>query len=450
MKMKASQQASLRSMLRTNPVSPSRLALYSYLIFLVAWVFPPDLYTFCVHEPNFMYLDDELFIFCSLCVLGFMLGICLTNIFGSPAPRKPEVRLASSVFTFCFPVLAFTLWAGVYIAVLGTHIDFLAILTAQQGDLIKLAGASSQLMSGQLDKAVPYLTAALWWSYARFDEQRFSRADRLIYAAVFWLGLGVAALVCVATVDRTRLMPIVIGTAILFMHKQYNAKRLSWKKLVTIGISGALSFVGMFMGFSFLRGSASFASLMASMMGYTVVSYNRTAALIHHLLYPAFQGKGVYLVFYLTETEQLENLFHYRAAWNWPDFSTLFHSEFQAVGTAGLNSSFNWFSTFGYLYTDVGWYAPLMMIVTGVLTCCVWRGFEKGTTLCVILYPWFAFAIFFWIGWNILFSQDFFFLLEAYLVLLVWEKLFFRTGAGLEPLRTRAYRRNETQLFEIA
>ena len=75
-------------------------------------------------------------------------------------------------------------------------------------------------------------------------------------------------------------------------------------------------------------------------------------------------------------------------------------SEFGAMGPAGLSENAIWTGTFGYIYADIGWFAPLFVFFEGVLCGVVWRSIKLGRPLGIVLYPWFAFCILFWFGMN--------------------------------------------------
>src|SRR5579875_2801428 len=96
-----------------SPVAPWRLAMYSYLIFLLALIFPPGLYTRYIHEPDLMFMDPLLFLFYSACVLAFLAGLKIAGSLFTPTRSEgTTVGRLLSLVTVCMPVLLGTLWAG--------------------------------------------------------------------------------------------------------------------------------------------------------------------------------------------------------------------------------------------------------------------------------------------------------------------------------------------------
>jgi hypothetical protein len=94
------------------------------------------------------------------------------------------------------------------------------------------------------------------------------------------------------------------------------------------------------------------------------------------------------------------------------------------VASVGLNPAFNWVSVFGYVYSDLGWFAPVYIGLTGILVGYLWKKFNEGRLFGVVLYPWMGFAILFWFGYNIMFSSRIIAIVEAGIVLMFWERLF--------------------------
>ena len=67
-------------------VSPMGLAMLAFLLFLLAWLFPPDIYSEYMQERDLMFLDPRAMLFFLLCIGGFWLGQWLLEVF-SPSAR---------------------------------------------------------------------------------------------------------------------------------------------------------------------------------------------------------------------------------------------------------------------------------------------------------------------------------------------------------------------------
>jgi hypothetical protein len=110
----------------------------------------------------------------------------------------------------------------------------------------------------------------------------------------------------------------------------------------------------------------------------------------------------------------------------WPTYFLIWQSEFLSVHAAGLNKAFIWSGVFGYVYSDLGWFAPLYIFFTGLVVAWFWSLFQRGQTLGIVIYPWLAYWILFWSGSNVI--LDFHVIELAVLPLSIgfYEFLFFR------------------------
>jgi hypothetical protein len=179
--------------------------------------------------------------------------------------------------------------------------------------------------------------------------------------------------------------------------------------------------VASFLGLQFARGASRLDAFLSSILGYTIVSYNRMAALIVGALHYTYEGKGAYVVAFLLQNDRLSGI---RDRMGLPPAYGLWLSEFPSLSASGLNDSYNWSSVFGYLFSDLGWWTPVYMFAAGLLAGCLWSRFRAGTTIGIVLYPWMAFWILFWFGWNLLLDARGVVLIETGILLVVYDKLF--------------------------
>ena len=78
-------------------VSPSKLALVSYIAFLATLFIPPDVYSRIMLEPNHMFLDPLAFLFVTCCVASFFVGYGRLRLrLRVPSVRRPSGRAAPS------------------------------------------------------------------------------------------------------------------------------------------------------------------------------------------------------------------------------------------------------------------------------------------------------------------------------------------------------------------
>src|SRR5450759_2552024 len=70
--------------------SPYGMALMSSVVFVIAWVFPPDVYKYLMDEPDLIFLDVPSASFYALCVGAFLLGVWLVDTYVPSEPRVDE------------------------------------------------------------------------------------------------------------------------------------------------------------------------------------------------------------------------------------------------------------------------------------------------------------------------------------------------------------------------
>jgi len=75
-------------------------------------------------------------------------------------------------------------------------------------------------------------------------------------------------------------------------------------------------------------------------------------------------------------------------------------SSFSATWRAGLNGSFNWFTSFGEIFVGLGIIAIPYLLVYGMILGVSWKAFRAGRMWGMVIYPWTAFGVMFCFGSN--------------------------------------------------
>ena len=343
--------------------------------------------------------------------------------------RRKKVRKlrAATPLAFLFvPLGTSTLLCSASILMLGSKLsNLLGLLAGQQGQLIKLAGSTGQLSQGSWRYVVYAHMGIIWWSYWRKSQLRLNAYSMRIFNVAFIVALGIGLLTSIIQVDRTSLIPMMAGVLILFIYEKASNNG-SVSKVIMYGLLSAGLILAAFLTLSFLRGASGPELLITSLMGYTVTSYNRLAAVLHGLLRYPFAGHGIYISTFLSFNNSLNAVFPFHRIVNAPAYDQVFLSEFRAIWMAGLRSSFNWTGAFGYLFADMGWWTPVYLIPVGMIVGLTWSLFKRDLLGGIILYPWCAFSIVFWVGTNILFDNRMAVLTVVLGVLTVYERLFLR------------------------
>jgi hypothetical protein len=405
--------------------SPYGLAMLSYCLFLFAWLFPPGLYTEYVREPDLMFLNPITLVFYSVCVAAFALGVHFSRFFRSPTGTSATTYVTAGLLYLIGPLFLAACFCSVYLILLGGKINFVSLLASQHGDAIKVANEMGKEM-GRWDESLPLLTAVLWWSLFRARQLRLRGAIKKVFYFIFFPSIGVGVLTCLATVDRTSLMPIILGCLVIALYYKSRGTNVRLGNLLLTGLASATGVTAIFLLFSFLRGALAIDVLMTSVLGYTIVSYNRLTGLLLGVMHYAYEGRGVYLSRYVLEDEKLNNVLHLIDRFGWPNGLTLWQSEFMSTSASGLNASFIWSGTFGYIYSDLGWWTPLFVCLVGVLAGYLWTRFTAGKTVGVVLYPWVGFWILTWFATNSIFGVNFIRYIEFAMALTFYDWVFLR------------------------
>jgi hypothetical protein len=268
--------------------------------------------------------------------------------------------------------------------------------------------------------------AVLWWAYYRAIQLELKGASKGIFYLFFVAGMTVAVLTAVATVGRTLLMPLLISLFVINLYKRASGRDVRLAK-ITYSLIGVFALVVvLFAVFQYFRGFLAINLIIESQLGYTIASYNRLAALLGGVMHYQYGGRGVYLAPYLLSDNTISNVLGLSKLFDWPDLLQLFQSETPSVAFAGLNPSFIWSGSFGYVYSDLGWWALFYVFGTGLLAGYLWSKFRAGRAIGIVLYAWMAFWILFWEGWNTLFHGNGVIILETGILLAIFESVSIR------------------------
>jgi len=144
-------------------------------------------------------------------------------------------------------------------------------------------------------------------------------------------------------------------------------------------------------------------SLIRSMIGYFVSPYNRLAALLEGYLREPNTGSGFYSFQWLWDFPLVGKKLGFFSLGrkfgldlplstydNWLE-------QFAAVGSAGLNPSYNVSTAFGFAFADFGWKAPIWFILYGMVSGWAYVGFRARIPECVVLYSYFLITV---AGWG--------------------------------------------------
>ncbi len=402
--------------------SPYGLAMLSYALFLFACLLPPSVYTSYVHEPDLMFLDPAVILFYSLCVAAFLFGVWLVDS-GLPAePERPPAIRSSIVFVLLLPIMAgiaataFSAWRLV-----ATNPEIVLWLLTRQGARLKSADAI--LIESTYLLPPLWLIGSVWYVFWRSFDLRIAGWRRWVVNLILFAGVMTVAAAAVLTLSRNLLMLVFSGLAISYLVRKSASGRLSLRFVLGAGASMAVCVGLLFAGASFLRGGRVDDQVNA-LFGYTVASYNRLAAIVNGELRYPFAGRGVYLSSFVSFSHLLNRVVPVARTMNWPAFLDVWSSEFAAVAKAGLDGDLIWSGAFGYIFSDLGWFSPPLLMVHGMISGVAWNWIRRGKMLGILIYPALGFCVLFWIGTNFLFDVHIVVLWLVALLLVGYDRLF--------------------------
>jgi hypothetical protein len=415
---------SLSSTLLNNIFSPYGLALISYLVFLLGCAIPPSVYSHYVPEPDLMFLDPATILFFSLCVFSFCAGVWL---WGWIWPSRPicqwQVNTRISPTTFVLlPIISGTALANLSsFLLLKKNPALLLALITLSGSEVK--GTNGVDTAGTLTMSTMLLCGIIWWGAWRYSECDLRGWRKVIVGLALWIAVVSLIVSTTLILSRSQLMMFLAGGAIVYGLRRVVRRKMTWRFVaIACGIFGS-TIVAIFFLFSFLRGTTGWDAQISLLSGYTIASYNRLAALLNGSLRYPYAGHGVYLSSFVAFNHSFNRIFPIAKWMHWPSGLEVWNSEAAGVTQAGLLGNLIWSGTFGYLYSDLGWFTPLFIFGYGLLYGVVWRWMRRDRVLGVVLYPCFSFCILFWIGVNYLLSSDCAVLLTIALVLAGYEGL---------------------------
>ena len=407
----------------TKAASPYGLALVSYAIFLFACLLPPSTYVHYMDEPDYMFMDISAITFYSLCVVSFLVGVWLIDLLLPVAGFNSE-RVVCSLSPATF--LLIPLASGLAVSLLSnvnlirSNPDLFLLFLVEGGG----AEVKSELQfQGSLGLAGIYLIGIVWWATWRCDQLNVQGGQRRLVKVAQYLATASVMLTMILKVTRGLIMPVITGVAIVYLLRKSRRGETRGAFLVKVAAIFAASVLVLFLLGWFVRGGT---DLTKDLMGYTIASYNRFSALLSGRLHYPYSGRGIYLFAFLGYNKMLNSIIPFGDMLRWPNFMDYWQSEFRAMGPAGLGENFVFAGTFGYIFADVGWLAPVFVFFEGLLCGVIWRSIKRGGVLGIVVYPWFAFCILCWFGMNSLFETTALALILDVVGLSIYESLFLR------------------------
>ena len=384
-------------------MSPYVLALFSFAVFLIAVLLPPQVYSHYVGEPDYIFLDFQAVLLFVICAGSFLLPIYLIDmLFPTQVIRDRDLQTTISKVAFLsIPLLVLTVFCLLAIIfLLRENPNLMLGFQTLGGEDIKERAE----MRTPLGLSSYYLLGIFWWATWRADQMKLTKAQKRLVTAERYLALLALMLHATLKVARGELLPIVIGTAVIVVIRKAVRKELTAKYIVRASLLTAVLIIGIVVLFTYLRGESHPDRIAGHIMAYSLGSYNRLSAVIDGRMSYPLAGHGYYLFTFLSINNMLNAFIPFRdilSVHTWLDIRS---SEFAACARAGLNGNSMWASAFGYIFAELGWAAPLYTCLQGFLCGLCWWAIKKGNVFGIVIYPLWVFCIMFWVGVNFFFD----------------------------------------------
>jgi hypothetical protein len=310
----------------------------------------------------------------------------------------------------------------------------LLLLMSQQGNQISNGGDAALELHGTMNIAALFVSGVVWWSVWRYHQLKTEWRGRQLVRFVQVLAAVTLFLYTALILAKHLVTVLFAGLAICYMVRKTLAKELNWNLVGKTTLVFSLGGVLVFSLVSFLKGDSDPHGQISTFVGYTIASYNRFAALLNGRLHFEYSERGIYFSSFLSFNNLVNTFIPFRRILNLPDFYNWWWSEFTAVGKAGLNSSLIFCGTFGELFVELRWFAPLYIFFYGLLYGLVWRWMIAGRLVGIILYPYCAYCILFWFTTNGLFDQDIVALVIDGILLATYEFFITRSRRARAPV----------------
>ena len=399
----------VRHLVLNNIVSPYGLAMMSYTLFLLSCMIPPSAYWRYMAEPDLMFLDPLTIWFYTSCVATFVAGVWfIGRLLPSVSFAERSYTIAQPSALFLLPplvaCLVFSMLSSVLL--LKSNPLIIPLLLAQQASELGGNGSVGLDTSGSMSYSVSFLTGIIWWALWRYYQLGVRAKGRRIVKVMLVVALLAAFVSSSLLVSRHALIVAITGLAILHVLRKMFLRQLSVKLIAKIGLILLIGGGLFFFLVSLLKGNVDWEGQIDTLVGYTAASYNRLAALLHGELHYEYPGRGIYFSSFLSFNHAFNRMLPYGRIMGIPAFFDWWGSAFSSVGRAGLNPNLIFCGTFGEIYLETGWLAPVFMFGYGLLYGLIWFWMKEGRMVGVLLYPYFAYCIIFWFTGNGLFDQD--------------------------------------------
>lgn len=381
--------------MKINIFSLPTVIVINWLILVFVVLFPSDVYQQVIDEPYFASLHGEMFVYITLSLGLMWLGWIIVE----PAHYSPQVM--SPIYPPSF------LWL---LRGMGFITPFIYALRLFSSSEVQEA-LSSQLTMNEVrdlisEMSINYLVQlAMVSSILCIYLAANNRALRSIIDVVI-VAIMISCLFI--TMQRSLLMPYILTIGVAYYQGQ---KQMTLLQTVFYGGCALLSGLSLFLLIAALRQQED-VSLLQSILGYTVASYNRLAVMLDGNLQLPDSGTGYYTLQWLYYPPVVRDILHI------PDLASSvlgthlpitradnYYAQFEAIEKTPLAANFIWTTFFGTVYSDYGWLSLFFYVVFGACCQAAYISMQKRQLLGIFLYCYIYATSLLWFGDGFIFQS---------------------------------------------
>lgn len=405
----------------------TRLMLYlltfNMALIAITFMFPPQWYSRIMNEPDFAFLNIELFVFTLLCSSAFVVGYKLYR------PIVLNGSSSNSIFNVIsnkFLVLPLIIWSALTVSsllmVLALYPDLLYALATSAAP--QLRAEISMKLQGVMSGAPIVLSGVIWWAVFRMrtTEVILQKKMFLTRATLTFASLLVV-IVFTLKMSRIELLPFLFGVVINYKYAEHlasiNANDRQLRQMLTLFTTGILLFIMM----SLVRGY-NWSGEATQIFAYGPASFNRLAAFLSGRLHFYGEGSGIYVSNFQGQIPFIKDFFNINKIFGQPTLNSAWKNDFIDVANAGLNSHYTFPTVYGAIYSYFGWLSPLYFFIIGCGYRQIVASIDKARIFGIVFFPFVLFSLFFWFGWNFILSYNFTALVITVSMLFVYERIY--------------------------
>lgn len=377
---------------------------FNVALMLVGILFPPNLYSKLMEEPDYMFLNLELAVFVLMCTVSFIMGYKLFHAISLTKNRVNDKINNRNIVLFPLVIWSFLTVYSLFLILLRYPelIQSLGTLSASH-----LRAEISLHLKDVMSGAPIILSEVIWWAIYRMRDLEIKYDKRLFF---YRAGLVLCSIIVIAMftvkMSRMELLPFIFGAIISYNYLgnatsfyKKNSLQLQFVMFIIIGFS-------VFIAMSAVRGY-SLSEEFFQVFAYGPASFNRLAAILSGRLHFYGGNTGIYVSNFQGQIPILKDFINVYSFLGQPSLNDAWQRDFIDVHNAGLNSHYTFPTVYGSVFTFFGWLSPLYFLAIGYAYRLIIRSLELGRIFGIIFFPLALFSLFFWFGWNFILSYNF-------------------------------------------